>query len=265
MTILEEVINKVLSEEGQKSKDNEMFFKGWKRIDEASLNRIMSHGEHGFIVISSQRSSLETWDNNPSLSLTAEYKEWLTTKEVEPSEESVNEFLKERNAKAESELNREIKDSGYAYSPVNGGYHYKNAPDNSNDSYEISYIVYNHKRSGIEDYGDFEDLFKLGLQWCEMFKQESVYIQFPDEAPHYYNAQGEICDSHSSKNFKFNDDNQEYFTTTKRKSNNPQKFTADIQFESMYRRKVSERIERMKRTQSGEVIFDDLDLIKRRN
>ena len=110
MTILEEVINKVLFDEEQKSKDNEMFFKGWKRIDEASLNRIMSHGEHGFIVISSQRSSLETWDKNPSLSLTAEYKEWLTTKDVEPSEESVNEFLKERNAKAESELNQEIKD-----------------------------------------------------------------------------------------------------------------------------------------------------------
>lgn len=264
MTILEEVINKVLSEEEQKTKDNEMFFKGWKRIDEASLNRIMSHREHGFIIISSQRSSLETWDKNPSLSLTAEYKDWLIMKDVESSEESVNEFLKERNAKAEAELNREIKVSGYAYSPVNGGYHYKDAPDNSNDSYEISYIVYNHKRSGVEDYGDFEELFKLALKWCAMFKQESVYVQFPNEAPHYYNAQGEICDSHSSKNFKFNDDKQEYFTTTKRKSNNPQKFTADIQFESMYRRKVSERIERMKRTQSGEVIFDDLDLIKRR-
>ena len=85
MTILEEVINKVLFDEEQKSKDNEMFFKGWKRIDEASLNRIMSHGEHGFIIISSQRSSLETWDKNPSLSLTAEYKDWLIMKDVEPT------------------------------------------------------------------------------------------------------------------------------------------------------------------------------------
>lgn len=265
MTILNDAINQVLLEEEQKTREKNMLLNGWKRIDETSLNRIMSHGEHGFIIISSQRSSLETWDKNPELSLTSEYEKWLTKNNIEHSEENVQEYLKERNADAENKLNSDIKASNYAYSPVNGGYHYKDNPDNSNDSYEISYIVYNHKRGGIGDYENFEELFKFALEWCAKYKQESVYVQFPNEAPHYYNAHGKICDSHSSKNFKFNDDSQEYFTTTKRKTNKPQKFTADIQFENLYRRAVSERMERMKRTQSGEVIFDDLDLRKRKN
>lgn len=264
MNILNKIISECLKNQEEKEKDYKMLLKGWKRIDETSLNRIMSHGKHGFIVISSQRSSLETWDKNPSLSLTSEFENWAAETNSELNEENVIKFLELRNEKAESELNKEIKLSDYAYSPVNGGYHYKDAPDNTDDSYELSYIVYNHKRNDKEDYEDFEILFQLALKWCKDFQQESVYVQFPNEAPHYYNAQGEICDSHSSKNFKFNRDNEEYFTTTKRKSNKPQKFTADIQFESLYRKSVTERIERMKRTQSGEVIFDDIDLIKKK-
>lgn len=264
MNILEETINEVLDEASRKEADYQMLLDGWRRIDEASLNRIMEHGKHGFLIVSSQRSGLETYDKNPSLSLSKEFEEWANANNAAKDEESANAFLKKRNADAEKYLNSSIKESGYAYSPVNGGYHYKGDPGNTGDTYEISYIVYNHKRNGTEDYADFDILFKLGLEWCKELKQESIYVQFPDAAPHYYNAEGEVCDSHSSKNFKFNRDGEEYFTTTKRKSSNPQKFTADIRFENLYRRGLSERMERMRRTQSGEVVFDDIDLKKQR-
>lgn len=256
-TLFQECVDEVLNEQKKRERDTFMRMHGWKPICEASLNRIMSHGEHGFIVISSQRSGLETWDKNPELSLTNEYIQWLGDREN--TEENEKLFLKERNAEAERFLNQQIKQSGYAYSPVHGGYH----PDEGYDEYELSYIVYNHKHQK-EDYGDFQELFKYALEWCKEFKQESVYVQYPNEAPNYYNMHGEITNSSSSKNFKFNRDNETYFTTTKRKTNKPQRFTADIQFESMYRKGVSERVTRMAREQRGEVVFDDIDIFKRK-
>lgn len=212
MEIFENVVNEVFNDIDKKNKDYELYKQGWKPINEAGLNRIMTHGKHGFIIISSQRSSLETWDKNPELSLTSEYEKWCQNKGIEASENTVAEFLQIRNKNAEKELNIDIKRSDYAYSPVYGGYHYKGASDNSNDDYELSYIVYNHKKNENDNYGDFQLLFNKAIEWCQMFKQESVYIQAPDEAPHYYNGNNEICDTHSSKNFKFNDNKAEYFT-----------------------------------------------------
>lgn len=257
-TLLSECIEEVLSEHSKKELDLTMYKMGKRPICETSINRIMSHGEHGFIIISSQRSSIETWDNNPELSLQSEYDEWLNGQEGNPELEK--EFLKERNAKAEQMLNQQIRQAGYAYSPVYGGYN----PDGSYDVFEISYIVYNHKKGDKEGYGDFNELFNYAIEWCKEFMQESVYVQAPNEAPNYYDRNGNQCNSSSSKNFKFNRP-EEFFTTTKRKSVDPKKFTADIQFENFYRRGIVEKMGRQILSQRGEVLFDDIDMIKRKS
>lgn len=252
MSILDRNTSESLNQE---EKDYRMLLKGWRRIDETSLNRIMSHGEHGYIIISSQRSSLKSCD--PSLSLTSEFEKWAIETNSELNEGSENSFLAIRNSKAELELNKEIKLSGYAYSPLNSGYY--------DDKPVLSYIVYNHRRNDKAIYDDFEMLFQLALKWCKDFQQECIYVQFPNEAPHYYNAKGEIFDSQLSSNFKFNRDNEYLFTPAKPESNKHQKITADFQIENLYRKSVTERVERMKRTQNGEVIFDDIDLTNRNN
>ena len=71
-------------------------------------------------------------------------------------------------------------------------------------------------------------------------------------------ADGSISSAKSSDNFKFNRDDEEYYTTTKRDKTNPQRFTADIQFESMHCYKGAATYnERIKRSQLGEVFLND--------
>ena len=126
------------------------------------------------------------------------------------------------------------------------------------DSYEPSYIIYNHARSHSNDYRDWDELKQFAIELCEKYYQDSVYVQAPDEAPVYLNRHGEVVSSNSSKNFKLNCDNEEYYTTTKRDKNNPQRFTANIQFESMHCYKgAATYTERIKRTQLGEVFLTD--------
>ena len=152
-------------------------------------------------------------------------------------------------------MKQTLKASPFAYSPVYGGYH---GTDSVVDEFEPSYIVYSHGKNYSADYEPFEKLYKLALQLCKKYKQDSVYIQPPHEAPYYVNGDGEKVSSKSSLDFKVNDDSQEFFTTSKRKKENPHKFTADIQFENMFRgSSPSTYFDRMKRRQSGEVFLDD--------
>ena len=102
---------------------------------------------------------------------------------------------------------------------------------------------------------DFETLFDLAKDWCGQFKQDSVYVQPPFEAPMYIDCNGNRVDKSSSKNFKFNRDNEEFCTTTKRKRTAPQRFTADINFESFYHKGVSSYVDRMRRSKGGEFIL----------
>lgn len=267
--------------------------KGLFPLTEASINRILSHGEHGFIVISGNRSELASDD--PNLDLTKQCVAELTfilktmlgmeisdadkqsvqydgfdyranelNKIFAPSlkptnvEAAVNdpkvqdEWLRVRNKWADMALLEDIKKAGYAYSKTFGGYH---GTDNVVDSYEPSYIVYNHNRGG--SYGNWDSIYNFAIDLCKKYKQGSVYVQAPDEAPVYISGDGEVVSSTSSKNFKINRDKEEFYTTNKRKKNKPQRFTADIQFESMFRgHGPSDYTDRVRRRQSGEVFLD---------
>lgn len=254
----------------ENSLSQEAFMRGLRKIDESGLNRIMSHGKYGFIIISANRS--EIYSRNEDNDLTLEYKKWCDSMNKRfDSEKNMKLWLKKRNIEEDEKLLDELKASKFAYSPVFGGY---KGTDNVTDKFEPSYIVYCHLKRKCDEYLDFNELYEFALYLTRKYKQDSVYIQKPYEAPIYVNGYGEKINKKESKKFIFNDYTQEYFTTTKRKGRMthdyldkngnptldtpPQRFTADIQFESLYRMAgPSTYFDRIRRSKSGEVFLDD--------
>lgn len=241
------------------------FKKGLRLINEAGINRILSHGKYGFIIISANRSEISS--SNPHNDLTGKYEQWCNENKIDnPSDfEVMKQWLSQRNKQAEADLKDELKKSPFAYTPVFGGYH---GSDDVTDSFEPSYIVYCHGKHYATDYYPFEKLFKFALHLCNEYQQDSVYIQAPDEAPIWVNGEGAKINKTSTKNFKINDFSQTYYTTVNRSKRDtkemgldtkPQRFTADIQFESkMYTVPgPSTYFDRMKRETLGEVFLNN--------
>lgn len=250
--------------------NTEKYFKsGLRKINESGINRILSHGKHGFIIVSANRS--EIYSDNPENDLTPEYEDWCKTENREIDDKSNMDFwLSKRNREEDERLKTQLKSSEYAFSPVFGGY---KGSDGVTDNFEPSYIVYCHSKGDNKAYLNFDKLFEFGIEITKRYKQDSFYCQRPDEAPIWVGQNGEKLNSSETKNFKVNDYQNEFFTTSKRKKrtsygykdkegNNtmetpPQRFTADIQFESMYRKSgPSTYFERMKRMKLGEVFLD---------
>ena len=160
-------------------------------------------------------------------------------------------WLRKRNARADRELRNDIKAAGFSYTPVFGGYH---GMDGTVDTYEPSYVVYCYDREGNER--DFQELENFAKDMCEKYGQESVYVQRPGEPPVYLDAAGNQVNTSSSDDFKFNRDNEQFYTTTARDKTHPQRFTADIVFESMYiNLRPASYNENMRRLKSGEFIL----------
>lgn len=224
-------------------------------LTETSLNRIMKHGETGMIIISACRSEVDS--SNPRLSLRDEFEKdaefvgGLKSIDSDALYDFEHDWLKRRNARKDKELRQDIQEAGYSFTPVYGGY---KGTDSVSSSYEPSYIVYNRLRNGEE--GNFDDLKQFALDMCRKYGQDSVYVQAPGEAPVYLDDSGNQVNRSSSKNFKFNRYDQEFFTTTSRDKTNPQQFTADIQFESVcINLRPASYNEKMRRTKQGEFIL----------
>ena len=225
-------------------------------LSESSLNRMMDHGKTGMVIISANRSAIDSED--PRLSLRPDFERYLKSVGGYDSIDSdalydeERNWLKRRNAKADKTLKRDIIDAGYSYSPVYGGYH---GQDSVRDSYEPSYVVYNHKRGG-DNPGDFRELERFAITMCKKFRQDSVYVQAPGSSPKYLDCDGNQVNMSSSNNFKFNRDDEEFYTTTRRDKSNPQRFTADIVFENMcVPVRPGDYNENMRRLKSGEYIL----------
>ena len=225
-------------------------------LSEASLNRIMDHADKdGIVIISSQVSSIERED--PELDLTAEFEKSMEKKGGIQSVDSdalydeKQEWLRRRNAFADKQLRKDIHDVGFSYTPVFGGYKMK---ETGEESFEPSYIVYPYTRKG--ELVKFDYLRQFALDMCRKYKQESVYVQGPGDPPVYLDKDGNQINTSSSNNFKFNRDNETYFTTASRDKNSKQRFTGDIVFESMYIPvRPGDYNERMRRQTLGEFIL----------
>lgn len=223
---------------------------GMSIVEAVNLSRIEKHGKDGFVIVSANRGDVPS--SNPRQNLEKPYNEWLKANNLQPNKKNEKMFLKNYNLLKEKELLNDIRSKGYTYSMVYGGYQ---GTDDVTDVYEPSFVVYNHKKSG--DVSDWKELFDFAIEMCGKYRQDSVYVQAPGEAPNYYDANGSIINTSSSKNFKFNRDNEEYYTTTKRDKRNPQRFTADIVFEGKYYKPAlnHEYVDRMRRNQYGEIFI----------
>ena len=221
-----------------------------RRFDEGSLNTIMTQSKKGMIIISTGRSSVNS--SIPGNDLSEEFEAWCYKTKRRPNKASEDKYLEERNAQADRELKEELKsgDNPYVYIPVYGAYKGK---DEVVDESEKSYIIFNSYNRYKGKQGSWEDLYERALEWCIKYKQDSVFVQPPNQPPYYANQQGQRISKSSSGKFKFNVESETYFTTIKRKKS-ASNFTADIIFENYIRRDLpASLIDKMRRTQYGEL------------
>ena len=224
-------------------------------LSESSLNQMMDHGKTGMVIISSQVSSIER--NDPKLDLTKQFEKSLEKKggiqsiDSDALYDEMQDWLRRRNKAADRQLRQDIHDAGFSYTPVFGGYRMQ---ETGEESHEPSYVVYCYDRNGQQL--DFEQLKQFALKMCLKYSQESVYVQAPGQPPVYLDYNGNQVNASSSDNFKFNRDQEEFFTTTSRDKNSDKRFTADIVFESMYiQLRPGDYNERLRRNKSGEYIL----------
>ena len=196
-----------------------------QKLNEVTIDRVLNkHGNNGMVIISANRSDLDGQTNN-------------------------------KNTK---ELIKDIRQSGFSYFPVYGGYHDKNSE--VVDNYEPSFVVVNYDKNG--NVGNIDDLKKFAIDMCGKYNQDSVLIKEPNKNHHYYDRNGKCLTNSSNKVWK-NDINQEFFTslikTNDLDKNNPdrsKRFTYDIQFKECYCNPNPCTInEKMRRKQSGEILL----------
>jgi hypothetical protein len=217
---------------------------------------MMEHGKTGMVIISSQVSEIDR--NDPNLSLRDDFEAWADrnwggVKSIDSDAlyDIEQHYLRDRNKTADQHLKRDIMAAGFSFTPVFGGYKMQ---ETGEETHEPSYVVYAYDRKGQPI--DFQVLKDFALKMCLKYRQESVYVQAPNEPPVYLDYTGNQINSTSTSNFKFNRDDQTYFTSTSRDKNSKQRFTGDIVFESMYiQLRPGDYNERMRRNLSGEYIL----------
>ena len=107
------------------------------------------------------------------------------------------------------ELIELIKDSGFSYTPVYGGFIENVGTPQEENVYERSFVVYPFDRKGVLQ--DFADLKDFAIAMANRFNQDSVLVCEPNGTPAYINKSGEV-DFELGNNVEFNDLSQTYFT-----------------------------------------------------
>ena len=159
-------------------------------INEVNAKTMLSkHGESDFIAVSPCRGYSDFGIN--------------------PSENGAEERLAAINNQRIREIIGLIKNSGYSYTPVYGGFIENKGTDNEQNVYERSFVIYNHDRNG--NVGNMSKLIEFGLQLTKKYNQDSILVKSPGEKPKYITQNGEIDIEFDGKT-TFNDMSQDYFT-----------------------------------------------------
>ncbi len=165
------------------------------QLTEARIDRILHYAEkYGMIVISAYRSAIAS--DNLDNDLQAEYEGWCDKEHFNRnSAVSKQSWLNGRNKLASESLRLAIKESPFEYSSI---YDYRK--DNSIYDYLIeadrlvpSFIVYSvgRSKSGPTPVIQFDELYNFAVELCKKYKQDSVYIQPPNQAPFYVDGNGD--------------------------------------------------------------------------
>lgn len=159
-------------------------------INEVNAKSMLDrHSENGFIAISPCRG--------------------YTDFDIDPSEPNASQKLSEINNQRIKECIRLIKESGFSYTPVYGGFIENKGTDDEQNVYERSFIVYNNKRGGEVPY--FKELYDFGIELARRYNQDSVLVKATGESPRYITQNGDVDMEFTGKT-TFNDLSQEYFT-----------------------------------------------------
>lgn len=176
---------------------------------------LQRHGDSGFIVISPCRG----------------YSDF----NIDPSDKSAKQKLSEINNDRIRQMIAQIKNSGYSYTPVYGGFIENIGTKDEESVYERSFVIYNKKRDGSE--GDMNDLVKFGQSLARQYNQDSFLVKANGQRPKYITKDGDI-DMEFSGNTSFNDFSQEYFTdlhkNTDKYSNIPNKKPTRFSYTESY-------------------------------
>lgn len=141
-----------------------MLRKDYKKLQEGNpINRLMSKTmKDGFVAISACRH------------------DWSDDKEE-------NEII---NDEKTNELLKKIRDAGYSYKRVDGGFIENQGTEQQTDVNEATFLIYAHKRGG--EAADFSELKEFALELCNEYNQDSVLVCPPGENPVYLNKAGEL-------------------------------------------------------------------------
>lgn len=109
-----------------------------------------------------------------------------------------------------------IKQSGFSYTPVYGGFIENQGEENEESVYERSFIIYPFTKKG--ELKDFNILYNFAIEMAKMFNQDSVLIKAPNTNAKYVKQNGET-DFEFGDNISFNDLSQTYFTDLHKNTN----------------------------------------------
>ena len=159
-------------------------------INEVNAKSMLDrHGENGFIVISPCRGYFDFGLN--------------------PSDKRDKEKLAHINKERVKDIIKKIKDSGYSYTPVYGGFIENQGTENEESVYERSFVIYNRDKRGNKL--NMSNLFDFGLELANIYNQNSFLVKAPDDTPKYYTKDGKVAMEFNGKT-TFNDLSQEFFT-----------------------------------------------------
>lgn len=146
-------------------------------LNEMTVDRLLGkHYNNGFIIISASRGENDNQTNN----------------------------------KLSKQLLNDIKNSGFSFVPVFGGFIENKGTENEKQVYETSYIVLNFDRNGNEK--DFNTLKNLAINLCKKYNQDSVLVKAPNGVPQYITQNGNV-DMEFNGDVKINDLTQQYFSS----------------------------------------------------
>ena len=186
-TIINESIHNMLGDY-RKSTANHARMVSINEINAKTL--ISRHSENGYIVISPCRGMDDF-------------------KDIIRPNGNEEEQLSSINRKRVDEIIPLIKQSGFSYTPVYGGFIENKGKPGQETVYERSFVIYSQNRDG--ENMDFKKLYDFGIALAKKFNQDSFLCKAPNENPKYIPQNGDV-DTQFNGKLSFNDLSQTYFT-----------------------------------------------------
>lgn len=136
-------------------------------------------------------------------------------------------LLSQANKPLIQDMIKHIKDCGFSYTPVFGGFVENQGEDNEEVVYERSFIIYPYDRQG--KLRDFSELREFGIELAKIYNQDYYLVKASGEPPCYIKKDGSV-DSELDDSLSFTDFAEKYFTDLHKNINADSKATKSTRF-----------------------------------